>query len=155
MFSATLEELQELKVEVSEQSSELVLEIIKNTDYLNKVKKLKIEECLIYADVTRLTQIIDNIISNSYKYAGTSIEVNSICDEEYLIIEFRDFGCGVKDEELSLLINKFYRADNSLSKSGAGLGLYISSYLMGKMNGKIRCENLNDGFKVVISICLV
>ncbi len=155
MFNATLEELQELKVEVTEQSSLVIYDIICSSDYFNKIEDIHIEECLIYADINRLTQVIDNIISNSYKYAGTNIELHSFCEDEYMIIEFVDFGNGVSEDEVSLLCNKFYRAKNSEGKSGAGLGLYISRYLMNKMQGDIVCENIDNGFKVMLMIKLV
>ncbi len=155
MFNATLEELQELKVDVSEQSSQNITDIICTTDYFSKVQAIDIPECLIYADLNRLTQVIDNIISNSYKYANTDIELKSSFDDDFLLIEFLDFGNGVSEDELPLLFNKFYRAKNSDGKSGTGLGLYISRYLMNKMHGEIMCENTQNGFKITIMLKLI
>lgn len=155
MFNATLEELQELNVEITEQKSSVIEEIISYADYLKKVHKEKIRDCLIYADKNRLTQIIDNIISNSYKYANTDIEINSYFNTEYLFIEFKDFGSGVKDIELPFLLHKFYRAENSKGKAGAGLGLYTSCYLMNQMKGDIVCENTENGFKTTIMLKIV
>lgn len=152
MFNATLEELQELKVTVTEQSSTVLYEIIKNTDYNDRVSMAAIPECIILADMLRLLQVIDNIISNSYKYAGTSIGVSATINGPYLKIEFRDYGPGVSMEEIPLLFNKFYRAKNSAGKSGAGLGLYISKYLMKKMSGDIDCRNTNDGFAIILKL---
>lgn len=155
MFNATLEELQELKVEVSEQKSSVIWKIISYADYLKKVKKITKKDCLIYADKNRLMQVIDNIISNSYKYADSDIEITANCTDEYLLIEFRDFGEGVKEIELPFLLHKFYRAKNSEGKAGAGLGLYTSCYLMKKMQGDLICENIEDGFQVTIMLRLV
>jgi signal transduction histidine kinase len=39
-------------------------------------------------------------------------------------------------------------------KNGYGLGLYISKYLINKMGGDILCENLEDGFSVIILLKL-
>lgn len=155
MFNATLEELQELNVESKEQKSSIIDEIINYADYLKKVQKEKIKECLIYADKNRLTQIIDNIISNSYKYADTDIIIKSYFNKEYLFVEFRDFGSGVKAIELPLLLHKFYRAENSKGKAGSGLGLYTSCYFMNQMKGDIFCENTKNGFKTTIVLKLV
>ncbi len=155
MFNATLEELRELKVCPMEQSSVQLYDIIRSADYFNRIDKIEIDECLIYADMNRLTQVIDNLVSNSYKYAETAITLNCGIENEHLIIEFADFGNGVEEDELPLLFNKFYRAGNAEGKSGAGLGLYISRYLMNKMEGDIRCENTKDGFKMILMIKLV
>ncbi|MHB8127029.1 MAG: HAMP domain-containing sensor histidine kinase [Desulfitobacteriaceae bacterium] len=146
LFNATLEELQELRVEVAEQSSQLLYELIKNADYYNQVTVSSIPECIVLADVLRLAQVVDNVISNSYKYAGTSIDISAKIKENYLEIAFKDYGLGVSGEESLLIFNKFYRAKNSEGKSGTGLGLYIAKYLMNKMSGDIVCEKSEDGF---------
>lgn len=146
MFNATLEELQELKVTSTEQMSELLYGLIKSADYNNQVTISSIPECIILVDILRLAQVIDNVISNSYKYAGTSIDVSLHIKDEYLEIIFKDHGLGVSNDEMPLIFNKFYRAKNSEGKGGTGLGLYIAKYLMNKMSGDITCENAGDGF---------
>lgn len=150
MFNATLEELEELSVINTELQTTELYDIIKSSDYNNKVSISKISECIVLADKLRLTQVIDNIISNSYKYADTSISVTSRIKGKTLELEFNDFGHGVSEEELPLLFNKFYRAGNAEGKSGSGLGLYISKYLMSKMSGDIDCRNTEDGFTVIL-----
>ena len=60
-----------------------------------------------------MQQIFDNVISNSYKYANTDIEITSDINEEYLIISIRDFGKGVSNDEIPLLTQKFYRGKNA------------------------------------------
>lgn len=150
MFNATLEEMQELSVNVSVQPSTILYGIISEADYNNQSLLSPVPECRILADKLRLTQVIDNIITNSYKYAGTSIDVSAVIDGEHLRVDFTDHGTGVSDEEVWRLLHKFFRASNSKGKSGAGLGLYISKYLMDKMGGRISCENIPGGFCVRI-----
>jgi signal transduction histidine kinase len=154
MFSATLEELQELKVTVTEEPSSILYDLIKNADYNSRVSTEEIDECIILADVTRLAQIIDNIISNSYKYAGTSIDVSAQINGKYLEVSFKDYGLGVPEEEMPLIFNKFYRGKNSAGKSGSGLGFYISKYLINKMSGEMECENTGDGFAVRLKLLM-
>jgi signal transduction histidine kinase len=154
MFNATLEELQELKVTVTEQPSEVLYDLIKNADYNNLANVASIPECIVLLDVLRLAQVIDNVISNSYKYAGTSIYVSARICGKYLEIAFKDYGPGVLEDELPLIFNKFYRAHNSAGKSGSGLGLYISKYIMDKMSGDICCENGDDGFVVMLKLLI-
>lgn len=152
LFNATLEELQELNVTVTEESSTVLGDLIQNVDYYNRAVVSSIPECIVLVDLLRLLQVVDNVISNSYKYAGTSIGVSASIKGQYLEIEFKDYGQGVSPEEIPLLFNKFYRAKNSVGKSGTGLGLYISQYLMNKMSGDINCRNMDGGFVVILRL---
>ena len=154
MFHATLEELQELSVNVGEIQSSEIQTFIHNADYELKASSYTIAKCIVLADPMRLQQVIDNIISNSYKYADTSIEVHSLIGDGYLILKFKDFGAGVSENDLPLLFNKYYRGEKAEAKAGYGLGLYISKFLVEKMEGKIKCENHSDGFEVILSLRL-
>jgi Signal transduction histidine kinase len=155
LFNATLEELQELKVNATEQSSQLLYDLIYKADYNHLVTIHHIKECLILIDDLRLSQVIDNVLSNSYKYAGTAIDVSSNIKGRYLEIYLKDYGKGVSEEEKPLIFNKFYRAKNATGKNGTGLGLYISRYLMRQMSGEIDCENSEDGFLVKLKLKIV
>lgn len=154
MFHATLEELQQLKLTVTEVSSELLVEMFENVNYDNKVVYDPLPQCLILVDPLRLQQVIDNIISNSYKYAGTSVSIKSQITQGSLEIHILDFGPGIDEDELPLLFNKYYRGENVEGKNGSGLGLFISKYFMENMGGEISCYNREDGFSVVLKIKL-
>ena len=152
LFSATLEELQNLKVTVSRRKSATLAGLIRSADYNGCAEISAIPECEVVADPLRLQQVIDNIVSNSYKYAGTSMLVSSAVKGGFLEAEFRDYGRGVRAEELPLLSRKYYRAANAKDKSGGGLGLYISKYLMNRMSGDLACRNTEDGFAVTVKL---
>lgn len=157
MFHATMEELGELKVTCRDESSDIIKEIVKNTDYYEKVNFFaEVESCLISVDKLRLEQVIGNVINNSYKYANTPIAVTCEIKNNFLIIQIKDFGPGVKEEELPLIFQKYYRSKEETvrKQSGAGLGLYICSYLLEKMGGTIRGMNARDGFVMEIMIVL-
>lgn len=154
LFHATLEELQQLPVDSLEINSDEISKMLESSDYLGKANKLEIPECLIIADPLRLQQVIDNIINNSYKYADTSIIITSYIEDRYLVVDVKDFGQEAQFLEIDMLCEKFYRGNNAQGKSGAGLGLYISKYLMEQMNGNLSCESSNDGFCVHLFIKL-
>ncbi|MCE5168484.1 HAMP domain-containing histidine kinase [Paenibacillus profundus] len=155
MFHATLEELKELKVNVTEEYSGVLKGIIANVNYDDQITCDPIPDCIILTDVTRLQQVFDNILSNSYKYAGTAVKISSFITPTHLQIEIMDYGNGVSRDELPLLFNKFYRGNNIAGQTGAGLGLFISNYLMQSMQGDIECHNRDDGFTVALRIKLV
>ena len=71
-------------------------------------------------------------------------------------MSIRDFGPGVKDDELELITNKFYRGKQAeeSGQDGSGLGLYIARNLMEKMNGELTASNAERGFVVTLLIPL-
>lgn len=157
LFQSSLEELGELNVTPIVMESTKLISIIKSSDYNAKVTFCKIQECFIFADPLRLEQVIGNLIVNSYKYAGTQIEIHSELIHSFLKVTIRDYGLGVSEDDLPLLTTKFYRGKNAFEtgKNGSGLGLYISGKMMEKMDGDLICRNLLDGFLVELYFALV
>ncbi|HCC35364.1 MAG TPA: sensor histidine kinase [Ruminococcaceae bacterium] len=154
MFHATLEDLQELSVTVSEIQSTVIPQLICSADYRGLVKPFEIPSCIVLCDMIRLQQIFDNILGNSYKYAGTDIEIRSVIDGRDLIIETIDSGSGVSGDELPLITGKFYRGKNAANQGGYGLGLYIADTLLSHMSGNLRCENRPEGFAAIVMLRL-
>lgn len=154
LFNSTLEELDQLKVELTDVSSRDIAELLETSDFKKQIKDINIPECMVVADKLRLGQVFDNIIFNSYKYADTDIEVVSDITDGYLVVSISDFGQGVSEDELPLIMKKFNRGANAKGKSGSGLGLHISYQLIEKMGGCIRCYNKEKGFCVEIKINL-
>lgn len=155
LLSSALDDLGELKVSCSEVSSDVLLGIVEEHDTRKLVQAGNIPNCLLNIDTKRISQVIGNIITNSYKYANTQIEVSYAFSENFLEMIIRDHGEGVADEELELITNKFFRGKkNTANKEGSGLGLYISSELMKLMQGQLICRNENEGFSVILMIPL-
>ncbi len=154
MFHATLEELQQLKLTITEVSSEVLVDMIENVNYNHQIIYEPIPPCIILTDPLRMQQVMDNIISNSYKYAGTKVMIKTQINEGYLELHIIDSGPGMSEEELPLLFNKYYRGKNVEGKNGSGLGLFISKYFMENMFGQISCSNRKDGFTIVLKIKL-
>lgn len=154
LFTATLEELQELSVTPTDMESLEIRELLENADYLHRSAVPEIPACLIYGDRLRLQQVFDNIFANSYKYADTKIDVTVRKEGSRLAVSVEDYGGGVDMEELPLLKEKFKRGSNARDIEGAGLGLYISDYFMREMKGELAVENGKSGLKVTVRISL-
>ncbi|MDO4323192.1 MAG: HAMP domain-containing sensor histidine kinase [Lachnospiraceae bacterium] len=154
LFTATLEELQQLLVAPADMESRELEEMLESSDYLHRASVSAIPECLLYADHLRLQQVFDNIFANSYKYGNTDIAVAAYREKDRLAISIEDFGGGVPEEELPLLKEKFKRGSNAEAIEGAGLGLYISDYFMKKMKGDLVVENGENGLRVTVFISL-
>lgn len=157
LFSATLEELQQLAVTPADMPSAELRGMLESADYFYKARIPDIPDipaCMIYADKLRLQQVFDNIFANSYKYAGTEIRVSAALRHGRLAVEIEDSGGGVNAEELPLLKEKFRRGSNAENVDGAGLGLYISDRFMTEMKGELLLENGRNGLKVIVLISL-
>ena len=104
-----------------------------------------------------MEQVIDNIIGNSNKYAGTDIRVSFSQTEDmpmadgskacFLKITIRDSGPGVDKDDLPLIAEKYYRGANSSKQTGYGLGMYLAKTYMEKQGGGMEYYN-DNGFVV-------
>jgi len=96
-------------------------------------------------DVNFMREIIGNLIDNAIKYtpAGGSIRVNVSGDGDRAIIAVKDTGIGISAEDLGHVFQKFYRADNSDTRTigGTGLGLYLVKQRVEAMNGSVWAES--------------
>lgn len=154
LFSSTLDDLGEFKVNCCDEESKVLLDIVKKYDDRGLTVSSDIPEVIIHIDSKCMSQVIGNIISNSYKYADTRIDISYKIEQEFLEMKIRDHGPGVPEDELSLIANKFYRGKQwaESKEEGSGLGLYIAKMLMEKMNGEMLPESSGDGLTITLLI---
>lgn len=154
LFHTTLQDMEQLTVTPVEIYSRRIITILREADYYDKVMIPSIPDCMLFVDELSLTQIISNILQNSYKYANTPIHGEACLLDAHLKLVLRDEGSGVCEDELPLLCNKFYRGKNAAAKSGSGIGLYISKKLILQMKGDMYCSITPEGFAVTLLIAL-
>ena len=96
-------------------------------------------------DVDFMREIMNNLIDNAIKYTpeGGSIFVNVAGDNDKVIINVTDTGIGINSTDLQHIFQKFYRADNSDTRTigGTGLGLYIVKQRVEAMGGRVWAES--------------
>ncbi len=154
LLSTALDDLGELNVNCSEVTSDILKRLVSEHDTKKKVVIGDVPGCIILIDQNRLSQVIGNIIGNSYKYADTKIDVSFDYRDNYLMMKIRDYGEGADKDELPFLSNKFYRGKKrAADKEGSGLGLYICRELIEKMNGQLLLAS-DDGFIVTLLLPL-
>lgn len=154
LFSAALEELQQLEVEPTDMKSSELIPMLAEADYFHYAEIPPVPDCLIVADKIRLQQVFDNLFSNSYKYADTGISVEINLTDGCLAVRIEDCGGGVSEEELPRLKEKYRRGQNAKNVEGAGLGLYISDCLMKEMHGELVIGNGKSGLAATVFLAL-
>lgn len=117
--------------------------VLKNIDW-NALASDEVPATMV-GDSTRLRQILLNLAGNSMKFTNkgeVAVEVDVVSrseDEVRLRMEVRDTGCGIAEEALPGLFEKFTQADSSTTRThgGSGLGLAITRELVDLMGGRL------------------
>jgi len=114
----------------------------KNFDILLNIEK---PLPLFRADKAAISQAITNLIDNAIKYSGgaKNIIVKAFVDNQYLIITVKDFGIGIKKEEIDKIFERFYRGGDELTRAvkGSGLGLTLVKQIVEVHHGYITIES--------------
>ncbi len=102
-------------------------------------------EINVYADKTRIAQVIINIISNAIKYSpnGGNVIIKTVLGNDVVTVSVQDFGYGIPAGEQDQVFERFFRAKGKREGSitGLGLGLYISYEIIIQHMGKIWVES--------------
>jgi len=111
---------------------------------------------LIYADESRIRQVLMNLISNSLKYTktgGITIKTSPY-DDNFLLVRVEDTGSGMDQEQVSTLFDPYSRKQTSGGgTTGLGIGLTLSKMFVELHGGEIRAES-TPGQGTVISFTL-
>jgi len=106
----------------------------------------KLPELIMDYDPEKLRQILSNLISNALKYTPpngqVTVSLKTKADHRQFIIEVTDTGPGIAPEDLPRVFDRFYQADNAVSKAGGtGIGLALTKELVKLLNGNISVES--------------
>ena len=98
----------------------------------------------VLGDKNRVAQILNNLLSNAWKFTSSgsiSVDCCRIIEEggEFIRFEVKDTGIGIPDDKINFVFDRFFQIDSSSKKQyrGAGLGLAICKNLVDMMGGKI------------------
>lgn len=108
----------------------------------------------VRADVGRVEQVLDNLLSNAFKYGapGTEVVLAARVAGDAVLISARNRGPALTQEELARLFERFYRARSAGAVEGLGLGLYISRGLVEAHGGKIWAESGGEATTVSFTL---
>jgi signal transduction histidine kinase len=102
------------------------------------------DRCEVEGDPIRLSQVVENLLSNALKYspAGTTVEILLRREIARAVLSVRDEGSGIPPEQVPYLFERFYRVEEEGSTvKGTGLGLFISREIVRMHGGDISVES--------------
>ncbi len=103
----------------------------------------------VSADADRITQVLDNILSNAIRYvpAGSTVRISAAKEQGGVTVRVADNGPGVPETDLPKLFERFWRGDPSRSRAtgGSGLGLAIARRVIEAHEGRIWAETTPGG----------
>ena len=141
-------------------------QLVKDFDFLaNKDQKIfscvsKEKNIIVSADKDKIEKIINNLISNAFKYtkAKDTIEILFSTNEKDLIITVSDSGMGITEEDLEHVFERFYQSQSIQKEhiAGSGIGLAFSKKLVEMHYGYIKAESkINEGTTITIQLPIV
>jgi signal transduction histidine kinase len=96
-----------------------------------------------YADPLRISQALDNLVSNAIKYSpdGGAVTVSARSSDSWVQLKVQDTGMGISEEESSRIFTRFFRtqAAKKAAIPGVGLGLSITKTIVERHGGDISC----------------
>lgn len=133
--------------------TERVIELLRQLLEEKNIKlTTKLDDCVIYADEIKMSQVIYNFISNAIKHSkdnGTII-VNVFDNEESTRLEVIDNGEGISEESLPYIWDRYYKVDKNFNRNinSTGLGLAIAKAILEAHKAKYGVESkLGEGSK--------
>lgn len=117
------------------------------------------EYCNVFADADRIDQILVNLIDNAIKFTpehGT-ISIWTKKENEKILVGIRDTGCGIPEEDLVNVFERFYKSEKAHSeKVGTGLGLSIVKKMLAQHGEKITVTSeIDKGTEFVFTLTSV
>jgi PAS domain S-box-containing protein len=144
--------------------SEIVNDAVETSRPLIRLRKhhltvqLPDEPVLLEADVTRLSQVISNLLNNAAKYTddGGQIRLDATVDNGVITIRVRDTGLGIDPQLLPHIFDLFTQAERTPDRSegGLGIGLTLVKRLVELHKGSVeaRSEGLGSGAEFIVRL---
>jgi CheY-like chemotaxis protein len=112
----------------------------------------------VFGDVTRVSQILVNILNNAIKYTpeGGSISVTAHADEAWVSIVIGDTGSGISPDLLPKIFDLFSQGERTLDRSegGLGIGLSLVKKLVEMHDGRIAIQSPGPGLGTTVVVDL-
>jgi len=107
-----------------------------------------VDDVEVIADLPALAIVLRNLVDNAVRYTpeGGKVDVSVIQSGAYLLLEVKDSGPGIPEDQLSRVLEPFYRIPGT-GAAGSGLGLSIVSEIARRSGGRLLLENVDGGLR--------
>jgi signal transduction histidine kinase len=141
---ARMDERSTVKPSVVPLSAQLERTVTRWRAAANRDWRLRPTSAVVVADRQRIETALDSLVENAVRYTeeGGRIELAAWQDEESVLIEVRDNGPGIPDEELAYIFESFRSGS---SRGGTGIGLAIVKSIVEAHGGGVSAQNLPGG----------
>lgn len=137
--------------------SKIIDEAVKNVLGLCDLKNIDIiingnKTDKIYCDYRWQVEAITNILKNCVEHSNNNSKIDIFYEKNkvYTCITIRDYGCGIDEEDLNHIFERFYKGKNT-HKDSIGIGLALSKTIIEENNGTIYVDSiLNKGTTFII-----
>ncbi|HET7657859.1 MAG TPA: cell wall metabolism sensor histidine kinase WalK, partial [Bacillales bacterium] len=131
-------------------------EMTKNEN-IRFVRKLPNRKIFVHLDRDKMTQVLDNIISNALKYSpdGGTVTFKLRVLQHHLYATITDEGVGIPKAKVTRIFDRFYRVDKARSRKlgGTGLGLAIAKEMIHAHGGEVWAESeWNEGTSIHLTL---
>jgi signal transduction histidine kinase/ligand-binding sensor domain-containing protein/DNA-binding response OmpR family regulator len=141
-------------------------ELVHDFDFLAKKDQKvfsfssKEKNIIVSADKNKIEKIINNLISNAFKYTKPedSIKIEFSSNEKDLVISVKDSGMGIEEEDLAHVFERFYQSQSIQKEhiAGSGIGLAFTKKLVEMHYGYVSAEStVNEGTTITIQLPIV
>lgn len=116
---------------------------------------VSLKEQEFWGEKDLMYQVWMNIIENSIKFSKQDgqIDVKMKTNQDSIIVEIKDYGIGMEEEEAKKIFDRFYQVDKSHTKPGAGLGMTIAKRIVELSGGKIEVKSkLNESTTFIVTL---
>jgi len=159
----SIQKLEDTDINPSEvKSADFIKKIESSTQILSEEqgKLFTIDNQIIsptlLVDEVIILRVIENVVSNAFRYAKKHIHITCSVSQNLLVFEVTDDGKGFNPEDLKLATEPFYKDKSITNSNQLGLGLNISKVLCQKHGGCFTLANvINSGAKVTATFSLV
>ena len=108
---------------------------------------VELDEVEFFGVESMLSHVWSNLLSNAIKFSFNEgkIRIRLVKEQSKIAFSIEDNGCGISNESLLHVFDKFYQADTEHKNEGCGLGLTLAKRIVELSDGEITAENLKDG----------
>lgn len=122
------------------------------------IRNINVHEAMVNGDMKLLRYVIRNLVTNAIKYSpkDAPITVDVYCEPAWVVIAVNDKGIGIPEAELQNLFTPFFRASNTLTISGTGIGLSIVREFVEAHSGSVTvASRQNEGSTFTVRLPLL